>query len=275
MAEVKIRKKDIQEARQPDAVLVGATSAFDWIVERQKAVVGALAVILLAVGVYSVMTSQADSARRETGAKLAAAAANLTKPVIEKSTDEKSFPSKDAKQKAIEESLGAVAKDRPGSNAAEVASMALARTAIDAGKFDDAISAYETYLKSHPDGAMALFAHEGLGYAYEGKGELDKAQASFERMTAGAPGRAALHKARILEKQGKKDEARKAYEAVVAGYENDVVAAEARSRLELIDLPAPGVGALEAAPSSPVAEETAKAPADDKKKSRRRNSGKN
>jgi TolA-binding protein len=282
VSEVKIRKKDIQEARQPDVVLEGATSAYDWIVERRNVVGAVLGGVLVLVAVASVVGSQSEASRREAGARFAAAVTNLSKPVVEKSgdaaatTDDKSFPSKEAKQKAVREGLEAVTKASAGSDAAVAASLALARESLDSGKYAEAAAAYAAYLAAHPDGDLAIFAAEGLGYAHEGKEEFDKAQAAFDKLgTLGAAGRAAFHKARLLEKQGKKDEARKAYEAVATGYEKESVAAEARARIELMDMPPPGVGALEAAPAAP-AEEVKAADEDkaEKKKSRRRSRSK-
>lgn len=257
MSDVKVRKKDIQEAKQPDAVLEGATSAFDWILARKNLVLGAIAAVLAVVAIATFSSSQAAAERREIGSGLSSAVALASRPVAEKGEADKTFPTKEAKQQATKDALEGVVKQHAGSDAALTAALGLARTAAEAGKYDDAITGYESYLKTAGNGGMALFAAEGLGYAHEGKGELDKAQAAFDKLAElGAPGRAAYHKARLLEKQGKKDDARKAYEAVVTGYEKEIVASDARARLELIDLPAAGTGALEAAPAPAPVEES-------------------
>lgn len=269
MAEVKVTKKDIQEAKRPDAVLEGATSAFDWLVERRTAVLGGLGVLLVVIAVATIATSRAQAGGREVGAKLADAVALTSRPVVEKKADaavvppvagdekEKSFPSKEAKDKAVQEALASVAKAHAGSPAGISASLGLAQAAYEAGRYDDAIAGYEGYLKDGDKDSLGLFAVEGLGYAYEAKGDLAKAQATFERLSAaGAPGRALYHKGRMLEKQGKKEDARKAYEDVVTSFEKEVVAGDARTRLELMDLPAPGTGNLEPAVAAP--EEPAK-----------------
>jgi TolA-binding protein len=261
LTDVKVTKKDIQEAKKPDAVLEGATSVFDWLYEKRMLAGGVLVALLVVVGVASVVTAQSRTKKHDTGAKLSEAVELESRPVVEKkaeapatetASDTKSFPSKAEKAKAVEAALTAIVKDHPGSGAARAAELQLAHAQYEAGKYDDAIQGYETYLKEGDEGDLRLFALEGLGYAYEAKGDAVKAGEAFAKLAdAGAPGRALFHKARMLEKQGKKDEAKKAYEDVIATYEKDIVAGDARARLELLSLPPAGTGTIEA-PAAPV-----------------------
>jgi tetratricopeptide (TPR) repeat protein len=251
VAELTIRKKDIQEAKRPDAVLEGATSLFDKLLEKRAQVIGGLGAVLAVVALWSFVSSSSAKTAHEAGAKLSAALALEAKPVKEPAKDKAeegesdadSFPTKEDKAKAVEAALAPLAK---GSDAAaRGASLALAQRAYDAGRFDEAVTGFEAAAKG--DGALALPAFEGQGYAYEAKGDFAKAGEAFAKLKEhGAEGRAQFHAARLLEKQGKKDEARKAYEAVAEKFENDAVSTEARARIDLLDLPAPGAGALEA-----------------------------
>lgn len=245
MSDTKIRKKDIQEARRPDAVLVGATGVFDWIVERRNLLLGALAAVVVVVAVGSFISSQNAEKKQETGGQLAQAMALVSRPVIEGSTGKDSFPSIEAKQTAVRAALDGVKQDAPDSEAALSASVALARLDLDAGQPDAAITSLENYLAKVKSGGLRLFATETLGYAYEAKGDLGKAASTFNALKdEGAAGRALFHQARLAEKEGKKDEARKLYEQVIAEHDKELVAAEARSRLELLDLPPAGQGAF-------------------------------
>ncbi len=260
MAELTIRKKDIQDAKKPDAVLEGATSLFDTLLEKRSQVIGGLAAVLAVVAVWSFVGSRSAKAAHEAGAKLSAALALEAKPVKapakdkaeEGESDADTFPTKEDKAKAVEAALAPLAK---GSDAAaRGASLALAQRAYDAGRYDDALAGFEAAAKG--DGALALPAFEGRGYAFEAKGDFAKAGESFAKLKEfGAEGRAQFHAARLLEKQGKKDEARKAYETVAEKFENDAVASEARARIDLLDLPAAGVGTL----AAPAPVETAPA----------------
>lgn len=242
----KIRKKDIQAAKRPDAVLVNATSLFEWIVERRFALLGALAVVVVAVAVASFVGGRKDEARQEIGAKLSAAMELAGRPVIEGATGKDTFPSAEAKANAVKAELESVLKDGGSTPAAESATVALARLDVEAGRADAAIEKFETYLGNVKSGGLRLFALEGLGYAYESKGDKTKAASTFARLKdVGAPALALYHQARIAQESGDKNEARKLYEQVVAEYDQELIAGEARSRLELLDLPPAGQGAFE------------------------------
>jgi len=86
------------------------------------------------------------------------------------------------------------------------------------GEFDEAIKAYETFLKkAGKEKLYRLFAMEGLGYAHEGKKEYEKAVEAYERMLEMGEGlrvaNAHLGKGRCYEKLGKKKEALESYKA--------------------------------------------------------------
>lgn len=244
----KIRKKDIQAAKAPDAVLVNATSLFEWIVQRRYLLLGALAVIIVVVSVASFVGGQKDDKRQDVGAKLSAAMALTSRPVIEGATGKDTFPSAEAKSKAVQAELEAVLKEGANTPAAEAASLALARLDLEAGQTDAAIAKFEAYLGSVKKGGLRLFALEGLGYAYEAKGDKAKASSTFaELKDAGAPALALYHQARMAQESGNKDEARKLFEQVVADYDKEPVAGDARARLELLDVPPAGQGAFEKA----------------------------
>jgi hypothetical protein len=69
---------------------------------------------------------------------------------------------------------------------------------------------------------LRFLAHEGLGYAYEGKGELDKAVAAFGQLTGDATDfhgfyqdRALYHQARLSQIKGDKAAAVKGYRQIL------------------------------------------------------------
>jgi len=84
------------------------------------------------------------------------------------------------------------------------------------GEFDEAIKAYEAYLdKAGREKLFRLFAFEGLGYAYQGKKDYEKALKAFQEIIrlgesyhwAGAH----LNVARCYEKMGKNEESLENY----------------------------------------------------------------
>jgi hypothetical protein len=277
---VKVTKKDIQEAKSPDVVLEGATSVYDWLVERRNIVIGALVALLVVAAIATFASSSSEAKAHEAGGKLAQALELANRPVVEvkegATPAEKTFPTKAAKLEAVEKALNEITTQYAGSEAARTASLQLADVKLEAGKADEAIAGYEKYLADAPAGGLRLFATESLGYAYEAKGDLAKAEQSFDKLNGeGAPGLALFHKARLAEKAGKKDEAKKLYEQVAKDYPGEQVANDASTRLELMDVPPAGAGALTAPEPAPVEEapkgkkkpgKTAPAPKPGKKK---------
>lgn len=258
LADVKVTKKDIQEARRPDAVLEGATSLFDWLIDHKNAVIGGIVALLLLVGGISVAQNMKQRQFSDTGGKLSSALELTSRPVDPSSAQgdaaakSDAFASKADQTKAFQEALTNVAKDHADSAAAKSASLVLAAQRYNEGKYDEAVSLAETYTKSD-DGSLRALAYETLGNAYAAKNDAAKAEDAYKKVAdAGAPAQSAFLLAGLQEKAGKKEEARKAYEKIIADYEKDDagIAREARSRLDLLDMPAPGQGALEA-PAAP------------------------
>jgi predicted negative regulator of RcsB-dependent stress response len=260
---IRITKKDIQEARAPDAVLEGATSVYDWIVARRNLVLGALAALLVATVAVSVVRSSRETSRRELGAKLSAAVALANRPVTEgKPTGSESFATKAEKTKAVDEALAAIVRDHAGTEAARTAALQLASVQLRNGRFDDALSGLKAYSNDGVAPEQQVFVAENLGYAYEQKGDLDQAAAAFKGLETPAPARAAYHAGRIAELKGDKAAARAAYQRVVGEFGTDPVAGDARVRLDLLELaPAtePGFAAAPPAPA-PAAKSAKKAP---------------
>lgn len=260
MAEVKVTKKDIKEAKQPDAVLVGATSLFDWILANRNLVIGAIVALLVVVGAALLISESSASKRAEVGGQLGRAVALASRPVVPGvAIDTDTFPTAEAKRQAEQKAFAEIVSEHPGSEAAHSAQLQLARVSFEEGRYDDAIAGFQKSLDALGNSPLRLFALEGLGYAYEAKGDLAKAKETFQRLSnAGAPARSLYQQARIAELSGQKDEARKLYEQVTKDYENEVLAGEAQARLELLGLPPAGQGALEAPAPAPVPEQPAR-----------------
>lgn len=261
MAEVKIRKKDIQAARAPDAVFTGASSLFEWIYERRNPLGVAFAVVLVGVGVASWVNSSSNSKRVALGATLAQAADETSRPVIEKPVEPEegaeqipSYPTKADKEKAVTASLSALVEKSGDTAPGRLAALDLAQIRAADGKYDEAISLAQKYL-DNPDGAkLGLFAWELIGTSYQAKKDWAKADEAYRKMSeAGAPARALYLQARLQQLQGKTDEARKLYQKVGTDFDKDSVAGEARVQLDMLDMPPEGKGALASAaePQSP------------------------
>src|SRR5258708_27574839 len=93
-------------------------------------------------------------------------------------------------------------------------------------RYDEAVAAYTQLLAGGVEAPMRFLAQEGLGYAYESKGDLDKAADAYARLAdlAGKESskldgfyqdRALYHKARIAEIKGNRADAAKLYREVL------------------------------------------------------------
>jgi len=86
------------------------------------------------------------------------------------------------------------------------------------GEFDEAIKSYQTFLQEiGKEKLYRVFATEGLGYAYEGKKDYEKAVEAYEKaLDMGESlqvANAHLNKGRCYEKLGKRKEALESYKA--------------------------------------------------------------
>ena len=114
------------------------------------------------------------------------------------------------------------------------------------GRADEAITTYQQVLGGKLDDRLRFLAHEGLGYAYEQKGDLDKAQAAFEQlgqlkgdssaMAAAFKDRALYQKARIAELKGNRKDATKLYQEVLDKNPNTSLRDEVTNRLAALEL---------------------------------------
>jgi len=113
---------------------------------------------------------------------------------------------------------------------------------LDAGKFDDAVTAYQAALAAKLDPRLAFLAHEGLGYAYEGKGDFDQALKAMDQLAGDAAGfqgfyrdRALYQKARLTERKGDRAGAVKLYKEVLDKAPDTTLHDEISDRLAVLE----------------------------------------
>ena len=144
-----------------------------------------------------------------------------------------------AREKAVDETLAQLDGELGDSDAAKLADLVEASRLMRAGSFAEAKAAYEGFIASNPDHPLGFLAQEGLALALEASGDIDGAVAALDTMApeSGAFYRdqALYHKGRMLEGQGKADEALAVYKTYVEEYplEQDSLAKDAvMARLE-------------------------------------------
>lgn len=161
-----------------------------------------------------------------------------------------------ARTEAVEKALGELTAKAGGSAADTDAVLVRAARLMREGKAKEAEAEYRRFLElggaGHP---LRWAAREGLGFAREAQDDLDGALVEFTAL-AGEKGvfyrdMGLYHRARVLERQGKKDEALAVYHQYIAEYpltDPSIAQSEVRKRLEELD----PKSVVDPAPDSPV-----------------------
>lgn len=251
-------KKIVKELKRPDQFVDFWTHAWQrgvaFMGPRQKPAIAAgvaLAVVLIGASLFNLWdgTRHLDAARKLSRIQEIANAELLS------SDSSDSSPQKDDKKdevprfKTQAERQGAVLKEvdqfLAGAAAAALKAEALvikggALLAVD--RFDDAVGAYQAALDARLDARLRFLAHEGQGYAHEGKGDLDRAAAAFGKLEADAGefggfyrDRALYQKARLAEMKGDSSGAVGIYKQILTKVPDTDLRDEITDRLALIE----------------------------------------
>lgn len=126
------------------------------------------------------------------------------------------------RDQAVEAALGDLQAEAGDSDAAKASKLLSASRLMEDGAFADAQASYRTFLDDSPSHPLAFLAREGLALSLEAGGNVDDALGELETL-AGSEGsfyrdQALWHKGRILEGQGKADEALEVYKSYIAEY---------------------------------------------------------
>ena len=186
-----------KELRQPDQFVSFWTrfseQAGKYISERRKPLliaVGALAGVVTATVIYGQIRERAamrSSVALEHVSKIATA--DLL-PADGSPAKEDGLPhfktDKERLEAALKEVDGFLSAE-PHSPLRREAQLQKAGLLLDLQRPDEAIPLYSDVLESHLDSNLKFIAQEGLGYAYEAKGDLDQALAAFTKLGGRQP----------------------------------------------------------------------------------------
>src|SRR5262249_49075967 len=164
-----------KELRAPDAFQRIGAEARTWLQERQKML--AILVALVAVASVAALLGSYVSGKAESRAaqKFGAALKLLSRPVQSSTApndgdaeDEPPFPSQRAKDEAVVQELSQLRDAHPKTRAAHSAALPLGEAAYRIGKYDQALNAFEDFLKAVPQtDPLRAEALEGEGYVFE------------------------------------------------------------------------------------------------------------
>ncbi|HEX8908851.1 MAG TPA: tetratricopeptide repeat protein [Anaeromyxobacteraceae bacterium] len=225
-----------KEMKGPDKFQVAATEAAAWASTRRRQIVfagvGAVVVLAAVLAFSAYLESQRASAGGLLYRAIDAASGEVSS--IPLPGVDRIYKSSEEKQRAVLEAAGAVRERHGASRAAATAALLQGDAHLALGEWDKAIASYQTFLdKASSDDSLRFGGLDGLARAQEGKGDLAAAAATYERAAQidFYRDRAALERARVLVKAGKKDEALKALEGVGKDSPLSVEAQERLARL--------------------------------------------
>ncbi len=233
-----------KELKQPDAFQRAGLEAESWVHGKEKLVVAAVVALVALLGLYGLVDYFGNRSEQKAQQALGTALEPLTRPVSAEATarpgQPKPFATQNEKDEAIIASLAQFRSEKPSGNASATAALFTAQSQYRLGQFDEALKSYDAFFaNAAKDAPLRAVALEGQGYAYEAKGDLEKALQSFESLAAlqgnellGGMGE--YHKGRILVLQGKKDDAAKVFAEIPGKFPNTAAARMATERLNLL-----------------------------------------
>ncbi len=252
-----------KELRGPDAFQKAGFEVREWLQERQTLVVLGVVAILLSGASVAIVNYVSSRAEVRASKELGAALKMVERPVAVKDTKgpnpdvpdaEPTFDSQQDKDEAIVTELSGLRQRHPRSRAATTAALPLGQAQLRLGKPDQALAAFEQYLKSTTPGEpLRAEALEGQGYAHEAQNQLDQALASFDQLardnqTDFLTGMGLYHRARILVLQNKKEKAAQVLSQIPVAYPNSAAARLASDRMA--ELTSQGIPIPKSSPSA-------------------------
>jgi tetratricopeptide (TPR) repeat protein len=247
-----------KELRQPDQFVSFWTrfsaQAGKFLSERRKHAligVGVLAGVVTATIIYGQMSERAAirSSQALTRVEKIASADLLTADGADARDDGlPHFKTERERLQAALTEVDAFLTADPRSPLRREAQLQKAGLLLDLQQPEGAIPLYTDLLGSRLDKNLRFLAQEGLGYAYEAKGDLDQAAAAFAKLgdvaversdgVATAPfyrDRALYHQGRIAERKGNPSDAVKLYKEVLEKTPQSALRDEISNRLALLE----------------------------------------
>jgi tetratricopeptide (TPR) repeat protein len=235
---------DRKDMKEPDKFQEAATQAASWMAARKKQVAAAGAVAVLVLLVVAVIAAvqgvRAESAGKALSGLLRTVAGDISAVAIPGSPNP-SFPTQEAKQRAVVAQADAVVAQHGGTRAGALAQLAKGDAHYALREWDAAAQAYDAFLKDAPaDDSFRFGALEGLALVAEAKNDLAGAAAAYERMAREAPrfaDRADLARARVLAAAGKVADAKALLTGFAEKHKESMLTASASQQLASLGAP--------------------------------------
>jgi len=230
---IKVTKKKAWKG--PDEFVSTSTSVFEYVLENQKKIlkfaVGALVAVLIVTGwrLYSqrVEKKASDSYYQAVGYYN-----------VDENTEKPATKGEDRYTLTLSK-LKEIIKEYPRTDIASKAFLYAGHVHYKIGDFDESIKSYRSFLdKVSADDPLRGFALDGLGYAYEAKGDYKNAMIYFLKFLDDKENPLSrmgyFNIGRCHEELEEKDQAVEAYRQAVAAYPNSGYSTLARERIKVL-----------------------------------------
>jgi len=232
---MKVKKKITKKKlKQPDEFLSFSEKSYLWISQHlRKIAMGALIVFIISLSIflYRMWDQKKEVEANQKFASALEAYQHLISPYQERSQPE---------YKQVLERFEEVVKNYSRTSSGRFSLIYKGAIHLRLGEFDEAINAYEGFLKkAGKEKLYQLFALEGLGYAFEGKKDYEKAVKTYQEIIklgreydwAGAY----LNVARCFEKMGKNDVALENYKAFLKASPKSLAANSVLKKISFLE----------------------------------------
>jgi tetratricopeptide (TPR) repeat protein len=226
----KITKKQL---KQPDEFLTFTDQAFHFIINHgKKFAIGGIVVLVVVLSVV-LFRFWEDRKESEANQKLTLALETVQAVISPLQQGVPATP-----QGALEK-LDEITKEFPRTYAGRLALLYKGSLLLKTGQFDEAIQAFQSFLaKMGKEKAYGLLALDGLGYAYEGKKDYEKAIESYKQIVTTdetfESGEAYLKMGRCYEKSGKNKEAIENYQSFLKASPKSMLANAVSRKVSLL-----------------------------------------
>jgi tetratricopeptide (TPR) repeat protein len=246
-------KKINKELKAPDQFVSFWGRAAEWLGARKRGVlvglVALVGVVAVGWGLQGLRMGRAEKASRDFARIHRIATVPLAPAAGETPAPEAAAPDPDLpKVKTEKERLEAALKEADtflsshgGSSLRDEALLLKARYLVALERAGDAVPIYSELVGSL-DRRLRFLALEGLAYAQESSGQLDKAVAAFSRLADDAKesgnfyrDRALFNQARVLERKGAPKDAEKIYRTILSEVPQSSLKEEINARLAVLE----------------------------------------
>jgi tetratricopeptide (TPR) repeat protein len=217
------RKKIIKKKlKQPDEFITLTEKAFLFITHQYKKIaIGGLLLLVIVLSIFIFQTWQ-EKKEGEAYQKLSSA---LEIYQMANSPYREGAPTE---YKNVLGKLDEIITQFPRTPSGKISLLYKGNVHLRLGEFDEAVKAYQTFLqKGGEEKLYRLFAMEGLGYAYEGKKDYEKASDAYQKIVHMGDhfqmATAYLGLGRCYEKLGKNKEALENYRSFLSVSEKSIM----------------------------------------------------